>query len=287
MAKVAFQIIAFESDEVLEPCLKSIAPYGPIVATEGPVAYWHKQGYMTSGDRTNDLLRKYCGGNVAHGQWKEKDEMMQVGARMIPQDTTHVWMVDCDEIWKAEDVEKVISMLDDYDSMAFKPYSFFGGFERYMTGFEEDFSWQRIQRWYPGATWVTHRPPTVLAEDGAKWSSHRHLSNDASAAMGIHFFHYSYTFPRATRRKTEYYEYREKGRVIPDYFRQVYLPWVLSMPSQREALEKKWQGVHNWLPKNRGDCYTRKFEGEHPQVIKDAMPKLFKRFVTELARKGK
>lgn len=71
--KTAFVMIAFNSDYVLEPCLKGIAPYGKIYAAEGPVTYWQERGFTTSTDTTNELLDKYAE-KVVHGCWSEKDE---------------------------------------------------------------------------------------------------------------------------------------------------------------------------------------------------------------------
>ncbi len=283
--KLCWQMIVFNSDEVLELCLKSIVPYGPIMITEGPVEYFWKRGFMTSGDHTNDILRKYVPReNVLHGRWKEKDEMMNAAVHLIPEDTTHVWMVDADEIWKPEDIEHVTKLLESYDSVAFKPWSFYGGFERYMSGFEENFSWQRIQRWAPGAAWQTHRPPTVLLPEDKRLGTWRHLSETRTAEMGIRFYHYSYVFPEQIKRKTEYYHERDPRGTIANYFRQVYLPWALGDAATRDAIETVYQGVHDWLPARRGECFTRKFEGEHPAAIQEAMPKLQQRFERELER---
>jgi hypothetical protein len=274
VAHVAFQMIVFNGDYFLEAVLEAVRPYGPILATEGPVRYWQQRGFTTSTDRTNEILEAY---NVPtwHGVFEEKDDMMRAVEDLLPSETTHIWMVDSDEIWKPAAIERTLKVLDQYDSVSFKPYTFYGGFDRYLTGFEERAEWIRIQRWHPGAHWKSHRPPTVLHADGKPMRQHRHLES------AERFFHYSYLFPSQVQSKVAYYESWGAG-VIPNYFERVYLRWVNSPPMQRERVEREFQGVHEWLPERRGDCFTKAFEGRHPSPIFKRMPEYVVRMYHEL-----
>lgn len=275
--KITFQMIVFNADAFLEPVLRTIKPFGNVVVTEGPVKYFADRGATTSTDRTNEILARLLPASaVVRGQWEEKTEMMAAAEHLIPPDTTHVWMVDADEVWPIPVIQTMLSTLEHYDSVSFKPYSFFGGFNRYLTGFEEAFDWVRIQRWYPGARWATHRPPTVNAPDGRPWRKHRHL------ACPERFYHYSYVMPAAVRAKTEYYGSWGMG-TIPDYFNTVYLPWVVARSKQeRQAIEDRYKGVHEWLPTRRGDCYTTEFTGQHPPLIASRLPEYKARINKEL-----
>lgn len=281
MPKVVFQVIAFNAAPFLEPCLKAIAPYGEIVAAEGPVNFWCKLGFEHSTDDTREVLAKYTG-HLICGTWPEKNEMVQAASAMLPADTTHVFCVDSDEIWPPEALEKILAIVDEWDSMAFRPYSFYGGFERYMTGYEENcdpWGWQRVQRWYSGAQWKTHRPPTVLAEDGQPMRAHRHLSHEKTDAMGIRFFHYSYVLPKQMANKANYYRFRNPAATVDRYMDAIYLPWVRGDDKAKARIERKYRGVHN----ERGHvCYTRPFTGQHPAVIQEIMPALQVQFAEEL-----
>ena len=277
--KIIFQMIAFNSDAVLDACLESIAPYGEIIVTEGAVKFWRDRGFTTSTDRTNEILSQHVPKeNIVHGSFPEKDDMMNAAIHLIPDDVTHVWMVDCDEIWTSESIERVLARLrlDDFDSVAFKPVTFFGGFDHVMGGFEERFTWYRIQRWYPGARWATHRPPTINAPDGVSWANHWHWDCEER------FYHYSYVFPDAVKAKAEYYASR--GGTIPQWFERIWLPWVLGNPKERSRIENNFDGVHEWIPMRRGDARTRPFAGEHPLVIQKRMPELQARFERELTK---
>lgn len=278
MAKVCFQMIVYNSDWVLEPCLESILPYGPVIVTEGPVKHWADR--KLEPDSTCEILNRMVGPeNIVHGVWPEKDEMQNAVLHLIPEGTTHLWLVDSDEIWDPEDIEYILHDLDDWDSMSFRATSFYGGFDRYITGFEEDFEVHRIQRWYPGARWQTHRPPTILAPDGKPWREHRHRNHMDNDRLKLRYWHYSYVFPKQMKMKADYYADLSKGLHIDGYFEKVYLPWV---EGRREEVEREFLGVHNWKPQARGPTYTRPYTGQHTFHIQKRMPELKARFDREL-----
>lgn len=277
MSNVTFQLIVFNGDYVLEDVLAPLVELGNVIAVEGPVKYYQSKGFHTSTDKTNQILSTYLPDrNIIHGQWKEKDEMMRAGGKLVPKNTTHVWMVDADEVWERASLRRVMERLDSYDSVAFKPLTFYGGFERVLTGFETDAMWYRIQRWYPGANWHTHRPPTVLHPDDQRpMREHRHWDCTEQ------FFHYSYVFPKQVQSKVAYYESWGAG-VIPDYFERVYLHWMRASKREREWLEARYKGVHEWLPERRSPCFTKGYHALHPRSIAERMPQLERRLAEEL-----
>lgn len=284
MLNICFQMIVFNSDYVLRECLQAALAYGPVIATEGPVRYWQDQGYTTSTDDTNAILDDLKIPTI-HGQFEEKDDMVNVGLDRVPPGTDYIWVLDSDEIWGMQEIELVRGALamGRFDSASFRAHSFYGSLDRVMTGFEAAYDTHRIQRWQPGATWATHRPPTILAPDGRPWRDHRHLDGEE---LGVKFYHYSYVFPSQMKRKAAYYEDRDPGGVIRDYYLRVYLPWAtahhLGNDDARETIELQFQGVHNWLPARRGPCYTEPFN-QHPVVIERNLSGLTQRLKAELS----
>lgn len=276
-AQPCFQIICYNADAFLEPVLESLIGLAPIVAVEGPVRYFTERGYMTSADRTSEILHDLLPENrIVHGVWDEKDSMVNAAIPLVPTGTSHIFCVDADECWRADDLKKIFAQLDAYDSCAFKPQTFFGSFDRILTGFETRAEWIRVQRFHEGATWKTHRPPTILAPDGKPYRSKRHWDAPFS------FAHYSYVMPRAVREKIEYYSSWGAG-VIPNWFEKVYLPWVNGTLLQKAHIECEFNGVHEWEISRRGDCFTTEFTGTHPPAIQKRMPELLARFERELA----
>ena len=289
MVKLCFQMIVYNSDYVLGEALRSVLSVAPMVVTEGPCGYWARTGAETSDDRTNAILEAHSDYGkgiigIVHGQFLEKDEMVRASEHLIPKDTTHVFVVDSDEVWRSADLRHVISLLQewDLDSMGFTADSFFGGFDRILTGFERDFEVIRIQRWYPGATWSTHRPPTVVDPFGRPWAQARHMGHTETLRRGISMPHYSYTFPKQAWMKHLYYSGYSPGITIKDYPTKVFLPWVEGDGEQRHRIEKEWKGVHNFIPSYRGKCFTEQFTGKHPEEIMYSMPELIERFDPEV-----
>ena len=285
--KLCFQMIVYNSDYVLAESLESVLPFGPLVVTEGPCGYWKDQGHTTSTDATNAILDRYAADlvGVVHGQFAEKDAMVNASVHLVPEDTTHLFVVDSDEVWRAEDLRKVVALLEETeaDSMSFIADSFFGGLDHILTGFERDYKVVRVQRFYPGARWATHRPPTIVDPLGRPYGSLNHVDAMVLYAMGVTMPHYSYVFPSQAAMKHAYYSHYAPGITIPDYPTAVFVPWVRGSAPERATLEQRYRGVHNFVPDYRGDCYTEPFTGQHPRAIEERRDEIEARIQAELA----
>ena len=96
-------------------------------------------------------------------------------------------------------------------------------------------------------------------------------------------YHYSYVFPDQVYNKIKYYkEYLSKANCIDNYFEGVYLPWITGDEQQKQNIEQHYHGVHEFKPQYRGSCFTKKFEGEHPEIIKNNMQQLKDKFNKQL-----
>ncbi len=289
-ARICFQMIVYNGDHFLEYALRSVLPFGPLVVTEGPCGYWAKMGAETSDDRTNAILeahREYGYGivGIVHGQFLEKDEMVNASIHLVPEDTTHIFVVDSDEVWRSADMGDILDLIYGYDldSMGFTADSFFGGFDRILTGFERNFEVVRVQRWSPGASWATHRPPTMLHASGRPWAQCNHMSHQETLKRGLTMPHYSYVFPKQVWMKHVYYSRYSPGIAIDDYPTRVFLPWVLGDDERKGEIEREWEGIHNFVPSYRGPCYSALFDGEHPKQIRQSLGTLQRRFDKEVA----
>ena len=286
--KITFEMITYNGRYVLDAVLETIYDYAhKIVIVEGPVGYYVAQGHRHSTDRTIELIQSFPDPqnkiSLVSGQWSEKDEMVNAALPYIPGDTQFIWHVDDDECHYPETIREVINVLktNRWDSISFRSLAFFGGFDRVFDGasFEQGFEFHRVKRWYTGARWETHRPPTVLSSgDRRPWREHGHLS----------FFrelpHYSYVWPERVKTKTRYIrEALAPGRCIPDFFNQVYLPWARGDDAQKQAIEDKHNGCHDFLPSARGPCFTTPFKGPHPLAIEKRLPRLRRELESQLA----
>lgn len=287
--KIAFGIIVFNGDFVLKQVLETIYPYAnQILISEGPVGFWKSQGFLTSTDKTNQILQEFKDPEnkikIVHGQFNEKDDQCNAYIKFLSEDNDYIWNIDCDEVFKPNEIETIIDLIEknQFTSVGFKSLSFYGGFDFYLTGFEENAEFIRIRKVYPGSTWLTHRPPTIKHKEGIITLPEKHLDfNVLSNDYGIRMYHYSYVFPRQVSEKVKYYASFNAG-IINDYFHEVFLNWVKGNQNVRNSIEDKYNGVHEWLPYRRGSCRTTKFLGKHPDIIIRDMEILQKEFESQL-----
>ena len=283
-------MIVFEGDFVLRQCLEQVYPHASqILIAEGPVTYWQEEGRTTSTDTTNSILQNFPDPEnkikIVHGQFKGKDEQCNAYIKHLSTETDFLWMIDSDEIYKTQDIEATFNFLKEVSptSVGIRSCSFFGGFGHYLTGFEQNVdNFLRIFKVTPGSTWVTHRPPTM---GHLKDIDKKHIDSEFFLALtGVQIYHYSYTFPKQVYNKMRYYKAKvSRDNCIDGYFDKIYLPWVTaSTEGERKEIEEKYKGVHEFKPEIRGACFTRPFEGVHPEAIEKSLPDLKQRFYTEL-----
>ena len=289
--KIAFGMIVFEGDYVLKECLEQVYPFASqILIAEGPVSYWQRQGRTTSTDNTNKIIDEFPDPEnkikVIHGNFNEKDDQCQAYMQYINDDIDYVWNLDSDEIYKTNDLEKMINFLEKErpSSVGIQSCSFYGGFNHYLTGFElNKDNFLRIFRYVKGSTWLTHRPPTIRYPSNSNIIRKHIDSETLFNKTGIQMYHYSYVFPRQVHTKIGYYKDSvSKENCIDNYFNEIYLPWVNGDETQKLKIESKYIGVHEFKPHVRGECYTKKFIGLHPESIDKNIIKLKNKFNDQL-----
>ena len=279
--KIAFGMIVFEGDYVLKECLEQVYPFAhQILIAEGPVSYWQNKGKTTSTDNTNFILDNFPDPEnkikIVHGQYKEKDEQCNAYIKYLKPDVDYLWNLDSDEIYKTEDLNKIIDYLDDKKptSVGVRSCTFYGGFDHYLTGFElNKDNFKRIFKVTPGSKWLKHRPPTIQYPNGIVKN---HIDSDKLYKdIGFQMYHYSYVFPNQVFNKINYYkECIAKDNCIDNYFYEVYLPWVKGDLNTKNNIENKYNGVHEFKPKVRGECRTTSFTDTHPDSITKNLDRL-------------
>jgi hypothetical protein len=274
--KIAFGMIVFEGDYVLKECLEQVYPFATqILISEGPVLYWQNFGKKTSEDNTNKIIDCFPDPenkiNVVHGRFLEKDDQCRAYMKNIRPDIDYIWNLDSDEVYKKEDLLKMIDFLSSEKptSVGIRSCSFYGGFDNYLTGFElKTDNFLRVFKYINGSTWLTHRPPTIKYPIEYNICKKHVNSDELYNLLGIQMYHYSYVFPRQVYNKIKYYKNSlNKRNCIDDYFDRVYKRWVLSDKLGRKKIEDEFIGVHEFKPHSRGECYTGEFIGEHPESI--------------------
>ena len=165
-------------------------------------------------------------------------------------------------------MKKIFKFLEEEKptSVGIRSCSFYGGLDHYLTGFElaKD-NFLRIFRFVKGCTWLTHRPPTIKYPPNTN-IIRKHVDSDfLYNSLGVQMYHYSYVFPDQVYKKVSYYKDSvSKQNCIDNYFNEVYLPWMMG---EKTEVEQRFSGVHEFKPHIRGDCFTKKFNGSHPESI--------------------
>lgn len=283
-------MIVFNGDHVLRENLETLYPFAhQILVVEGPVKHYRELGFTASTDDTVKILKEFPDPEnkiwFTQGQWPEKDEMCNAYAAKLTGD--YVWHVDCDEIYRPEDIKKVFDYLDKNPachSMSFRLRSFYGGFDRYISGFEENFEVHRIQKTIPGVSrWKTHRPPTMIwPPTGKTCRQMGHVDFKTTDSWGIRIYHYSHVFPKQVKAKMDYYKSWGGSGIISNYWNRLFVPWMRTdVEAEKLTIERPTQGVQEWTPERRGPAYTAAFKGQHPDAIVKAMPQLKERIKKE------
>ena len=193
------------------------------------------------------------------GFWPgEKDEQSRAYAKRATGDW--LWQIDIDEFYRAEDLEKVCTLLcgdPTITALSFFETSFWGGFGYYVDGpfLRQSYShFHRVFRWAPGYTYQTHRPPTVTDERGRDLRTIHWLDARQTKRLGIRLYHYSQVFPVQVRRKMGYYDQMGWSKIqsADQWVSQTY--FHLANPFRVHAVNTR----ESWLVR---------FGGRHPRQI--------------------
>jgi len=304
--KLTFGIIVLNGDFFLQQVLESIYPFAhAICIAEGPVQWFVDKGITQSSDDTFRIIKEFPDPEnkikLVQGQYKEKHEQCQAWFSLVPPDTDYIVCNDADEIHTPENLAKLIHFLqtEKPTSVGFKSDSFYGGFERIIGGFERDHSFKRVLQYIPGCYYRTHRQPTLAfsQHDGIHYDERLNTAytdiegkdvsgNQLYAATGITMWHGSYISPKGVFQKLQYYEGAiiSAGNCIPNYFQDVFIPWV-TQHAKRHEIEDKWLGVQEFIPSARGYQETRTipYPGTMPAIIQRDMQLLQDKFYAEMA----
>jgi glycosyltransferase involved in cell wall biosynthesis len=282
--KFSFGMIVFNGDFFLRQCLDGVYDFAhEIVIVEGADAvsqpFANTDGSST--DRTWEILQNYPDPKrkirLVRGKFRDKDEQSNAFMQHLTGD--FVWLLDSDEMYQPQDMERLARTLqDDPQLMAveMRHRVFFGGLDRIAHGKHWELTFWRIHRLYPGARYISHRPVNIMHPSGRTMNDMKHLSADQLDEMGIRMMHYSYVLDRQVEEKMRYHSHwrptkypREKdvNYFHYDYIEKIWQPWK----TDRLRIEREFgisPQIHRDANGNPVLDSTIPFTGSHPPALR-------------------
>ena len=275
--KISYITIVLNGMPFLQYCLESMLPFAhEIIIIEGgvPNCMFAANEDGSSKDGTVEFLQKFSSDKsnvkIIQGKWKSKCEMQNAALKHATGD--YVWLVDSDEFYRKPDIERMIQILQKDSTITqvnFILYHFWKGFDYIFDCpelFTSPYECRRIFKNYPGASFSTHRPPTMIWPGYDKSVGNMNtLGGLAVRELGIDLLHYSYVLFEQVKQKQEFYG-RMTSQIILGvdrriWYKECFEKWT---PENREEIEKKysiWMGNHH--------TKTKPFTGTHPNVMSD------------------
>jgi glycosyltransferase involved in cell wall biosynthesis/sulfatase maturation enzyme AslB (radical SAM superfamily)/predicted SAM-dependent methyltransferase len=275
--KLSFVMIVLNGMPFIEFSLKSIYDYAhEIIIVEGAVekCLFAANEDGSSKDGTVEFIKNYPDPGkkirLIQGIWPEKLEMQNMALEYVT--GNYVWLIDSDEVYKKRDVETIINLLTENNSITqvnFIPDSFWKGFNyTFFTPlfFDKEHHFRRLFKYVHGAKFTSHRPPTMHFPGYINSTEEMNLVDGfTTRAMGVYFYHYSYVTELQVKQKIELYNLYGWGSDwkldMNKWYNEGFLKW---MPDNRKEIEKiyaPWTGSK--------DSRTLPFIGEHPEVIQN------------------
>jgi hypothetical protein len=279
---ITFGMIVLNGEPFIRYNLRALYPFAhQIIIVEGAcqaaAAIATQNGHSTDG--TLETLRQFKQGNdpdnklvivtaedegYNDGFWQgEKLEMSQAYARRAT--GSYLWQIDVDEFYKKDDIALILKLLADdptIASISFPILTFWGGIKYVLDGFSfrytGDGNCHRVFKWEVGYQYNTHRPPTILDNNGKNLRKLNWLNASKMKKKGIYMYHYDMLLPIQAERKSLYYSKVNWH----DYESYKLLNW-------KESIYDKLLDPYHPYTVYTHYSWLNRYEGMHPWVINE------------------
>lgn len=227
--KITFGIIVLNGEPFIKYNLRALYPYAhQIIIVEGASPFAKniatRDGHSI--DNTLEAIKSFIrdedpdnrvqivtAEDEGHpnGFWPgEKHEQSQAYAKRAS--GNWLWQIDVDEFYMPDDMTwicKNILVRPDVQAVTFRPITFWGGIDYFVDGWYLHYlqgkNMHRLFRWNSKFTYLTHRPPTVVDENGNDLRKHGWVTAAELKKKNIIMYHYSLLFPQQVNSKSAYY----------------------------------------------------------------------------------
>ncbi len=271
--RITFGMIVLNGEPFIRYNLQALYPFAhQIIVVEGacPAARNVASPDGHSCDTTLETLKRFKDKDDPQGKltivtaedegypdgfWIEKDEMSQSYAKRAS--GNYLWQVDCDEFYLPEDMPAVINMLKadpKIKAISFRVLTFWSDINTKTDGFllqSGAHNFHRLFAWGEGYRYATHRPPTVMDENGNNLREIKAVTAEELAKKGIFMYHYELLFPKQVREKCSYYtnvswsnEFHVLDRWMADSYFSLNNPFKVHMVYQHLSWLERFNGNH-------------------------------------------
>jgi len=201
-----------------------------------------------------------------NGFWPgEKDEQCQAFAKRAT--GNWLWQIDIDEFYLETDMKRIIRMLDEDPSIAtisFPEIPFWGSFDYRCDGIFLRYRYSevhRLFRWRPEYKYLTHRPVTVINEEGVDLREKNWMRAEDMRKQGVYLYHYYCIFQNQVSSKMIYYHNRVKGASNGKSI-------IIDSDKYLDRTFLKLKDPFHVHTVNAFPSWLERFKGNHPQQIK-------------------
>jgi glycosyltransferase involved in cell wall biosynthesis len=182
-----------------------------------------------------------------HGWASDKSELRNIGLAMIGNEVDYILVVDADEVWKQEDLDKLVKAMEENPRIGvflFKFYHFWKKKNQITTGSMWDSSLFRCFKFDDKSYhWDRHELPVV--NSGGRFI---HKVLGSIMLPDVHVYHYgAMKSEKRILEKLEYYKKRDKNLEV----KNTWSDW-------KKGQETQW---------THGGGIVKKFIGKHPEEI--------------------
>jgi hypothetical protein len=272
--RVTFGMIVLNGEPFIKYNLRALYPFAhQIIVVEGASPHAHsiatQNGHST--DDTLDVLRNFKRHEdpnnkiqivtaeqegYPNGFWPgEKNEQSQAYAKRAT--GNWLWQVDVDEFYMPQDMTWIFENLllsPHIQAVSFKQIQFWGGLNFYTDGWYlrhwKGDMFHRLFRWHPGFVYATHRPPTILDENGNDLRKHGWIDPRKLERSHIFLYHYSLVFPQQVVNKSIYYSNVEWGSFsnmklwVDQNYNKLQNPYRVHNVYQYPSWLERYSGAH-------------------------------------------
>ena len=267
--KIAACIMVTENNYFLKQCIEQLYPLvEQIIIVVGTI----NNLQQTNMDKIHEVINNYKDNDIKvkiiDGPFANDVDKFNSYIPYIRKDIDYLWHLEPTEIYTINNILKIKEILytQKPTSIGIKNFTFYGGFEYFLTGTEQqNDKFIRLFKFIEGSVWKMDNKPIIQYPS---YIQTKHISSDELYNLyKINMHRYSYVFPSQIKQIIDDENVLDNSNVIPNYMTNIYFSWIHGNDDAKRAIEKIFSGLHMFKSECQGKWYTQLYEQKHPEAI--------------------